>query len=73
MISNKSAGSKQDVAFGDEWHFWLTLHNRAQIEHNKQYPYILESKYDAPAQYPDYDDEDYEEDEAKSPPDRKGS
>lgn len=44
--------------YGDEWPFWLSLNKRVPVEAAKQAPYIVESKYEAPEQYPDYDDED---------------
>jgi hypothetical protein len=44
--------------YGDEWNFWLSLEKKVAFDLRKQYPFIVESKYDAPEQYPDYDEDD---------------
>ena len=43
--------------YGDEWNFWLSLKKKIAIDTKKQYPHVVESKYDAPEQYPDYYDD----------------
>ena len=43
--------------YGDEWHFRLSLSDREKFDPKKKYPFITESKHEAPEQYPDYDDE----------------
>lgn len=39
--------------YGDKWHFWLTLEDRARLAEGTELPQIMESKYDAPEQYED--------------------
>ncbi|MCP4458794.1 MAG: plasmid pRiA4b ORF-3 family protein [Cytophagales bacterium] len=43
--------------YGDEWNFWLSLEKKVVIDPKMDYPEMVESKYDAPEQYPDYEDE----------------
>ena len=43
--------------YGDKWTFWLSLENRGTIVDGAEYPHVIESKYDAPEQYPDYEEE----------------
>lgn len=44
--------------YGDNWHFWLALVDKKPIQEKTKYPILIESKYDAPEQYPDYEEED---------------
>lgn len=45
--------------YGDEWNFWLSLERKVAADTTKKYPVVLESKYDAPEQYPDYEEDDF--------------
>lgn len=44
--------------YGDEWHFWLTMEGKEPINPKTKYPRVVKTKYKAPEQYPDYEDED---------------
>ncbi len=44
--------------YGDEWQFRLTLLERVEIDINQRYPRVVESKYEAPEQYPNYNEEE---------------
>lgn len=41
--------------YGDEWIFWLSLEKKAEMAQGEEFPKIIESKYDAPEQYPDFE------------------
>ena len=41
--------------YGDEWMFWLSLEKKVEIIQGEEFPKIIESKYDAPEQYPDFE------------------
>jgi hypothetical protein len=45
--------------YGDEWNFWLSLEKKIAVDTAKEYPAIVESKYDAPEQYSAYEDDDF--------------
>ncbi|NEQ87896.1 MAG: plasmid pRiA4b ORF-3 family protein [Moorea sp. SIO2I5] len=48
--------------YGDEWLFHiLCLDDEVAREPRKRYPKLIDQKGEAPEQYPDYDDEDYDE------------
>jgi len=44
--------------YGDEWHFLLSFDDRATLKKGMELPKVIKSKYDAPEQYPDYDEDD---------------
>lgn len=43
--------------YGDEWHFWLSLVKKVPFDDSQSYPFLVESKYEAPEQYPAYEDD----------------
>jgi len=49
--------------FGDEWWHEITVEAVDAPEEKGKYPRVVESRGDAPPQYPDDDDEDYDEKE----------
>ncbi|NES44642.1 hypothetical protein [Moorena sp. SIO2C4] len=49
--------------YGDEWLFHiLCLDDEVAREPRKRYPKLIDQKGEAPEQYPDYDEEDYDDD-----------
>jgi hypothetical protein len=50
--------------YGDEWRFIVECKKIEETD-GGQYPRLLESKGEAPEQYPDYDEEDDDEDESE--------
>lgn len=42
--------------YGDEWMFWVSLEKKVQVVHGEELPKVIESKYDAPEQYPDFEE-----------------
>ncbi|MGH2562849.1 MAG: IS1096 element passenger TnpR family protein [Thermomicrobiales bacterium] len=50
--------------FGDEWHFGVQLVRTAEAADAKaHYPRVVASDGEAPPQYPDFDEEDWDEEE----------
>lgn len=47
--------------YGDEWKFWLTLDKKVKYDPSIEYPVLIDSKYDPPKQYPDWDDDEMED------------
>jgi hypothetical protein len=47
--------------YGDEWHFGVKLVRTGQVERGARYPRVVASQGQAPPQYPDVDDEDWDE------------
>ena len=45
--------------YGDEWNFWVSLIDKSKIDPSKKYDRIVESKFDAPPQYPNFDEDDF--------------
>jgi len=42
--------------YGDQWHFLLSFDDRATLKEGMELPQVIKSEYDAPEQYPDYDE-----------------
>lgn len=42
--------------YGDTWHFWLKLVHKEGVQLKQDYPYIVASEFEAPEQYPDFED-----------------
>ena len=45
--------------YGDEWNFWVSLVDKVKIDPSKKHSLIVKSKFEAPEQYPDFDENDF--------------
>jgi len=45
--------------YGDEWNFWVSLVDKSKIVPSITYDRIVESKFDAPQQYPDFNEDNF--------------